>query len=331
MYDAVVGQALRLMEEVARREAAESSLCLMGQLFESVRDGILLALPDGRIVDANPSFCRRLRLRREALGGRSLFRIDPPLFDPETLARAWKVAGETGHFSGTIPVRVAGGETETLWISLSPVKDEKGKTSHLTALFAPVSSLLEERKALEEAAGHDPLTGLANRRLFAERFARARHEASSGGNRGALILVDLDRFKALNDLRGHQAGDSVLREAARRMKESVRQSDTVARLGGDEFAVVLSGLSIGEEEAACEASEAAEKLRLSLSSPYEGTALLKDGREGVYSHFCPASLGVVLFGRGALEDPREIFDRADRALYRAKHAGGDCAVMGGED
>ncbi|MHB8370886.1 MAG: diguanylate cyclase domain-containing protein, partial [Leptospirales bacterium] len=331
MYDSVVEQALRLIEEIGRRRSAEASLRLMGQLFESVRDGILLIASDGTIVDANPSFCRRLLLRREALAGRFLFRDDPALFDLETLSRAWKKAGETGHFSGTILARCEGGETETLWMSLSPVKDEKGETTHLTALFAPVSSLLAERSLLAEEAGHDPLTGLANRRLFGERFDRARQDAFSGGHRGSLILVDLDRFKALNDLRGHSAGDQVLREAARRMQEAVRQSDTVARLGGDEFAVVLSGLSFGEEEASLETREAAEKLRLSLARPYEVSVLLEDGGEGAYRHSCPPSLGLALFGGDSLEESREVFDRADRALYRAKHSGGNCAVLGVEE
>jgi len=328
MYDAVVEQALRLMEEIGRRRSAEGSLRLMGQLFESVRDGILLLAPDGTIVDANPSFCGRLLLRREALVGRSLFRDDPALFDLETLYRAWKRARVTGHFSGTILARSEGGETETLWMSLSPVKDEKGETTHLTALFAPVSSLLEERSLLAEEAGHDPLTGLANRRLFGERFDRALHDAFSGGHRGALILVDLDRFKEVNDLRGHPAGDQVLREAARRMREALRQSDTVVRLGGDEFAVVLSGLHSEGEGAALELREMAEKLRLSLARPYEVSVPLEDGGEGSYCHLIPPSLGLALFGGESLEEAREVFDRADRALYRAKRSGGNCSVLG---
>ncbi|WP_276968301.1 GGDEF domain-containing protein, partial [Metallibacterium scheffleri] len=266
--------------------------------------------------------------RREALVGRSLFRDDPALFDLETLYRAWKRARVTGHFSGTILARSEGGETETLWMSLSPVKDEKGETTHLTALFAPVSSLLEERSLLAEEAGHDPLTGLANRRLFGERFDRALHDAFSGGHRGALILVDLDRFKEVNDLRGHPAGDQVLREAARRMREALRQSDTVVRLGGDEFAVVLSGLHSEGEGAALELREMAEKLRLSLARPYEVSVPLEDGGEGSYCHLIPPSLGLALFGGESLEEAREVFDRADRALYRAKRSGGNCSVLG---
>ena len=331
MYDQVVDQALRLIEEIARRKSAEGNLRLFGQVFESVRDGILLLDPAGTVVDANPAPCRRLQFRREDLVGRSIFSPSPALFDLETLERAFREAKETGHFSGPILARREGGETETLWVSLSPVAGETGEKTHLTAFFAPVSGLLEERTVLEAAASTDPLTGIPNRRLFDDRFRRSIREAASGGHRGALILVDLDRFKALNDLRGHPAGDQVLRETARRLRESVRQSDTVARLGGDEFAAVLSGLHPEEKVAALEARAAAEKIRLLLARPYEVSVPLEDGGEGAFRHQCPPSLGVVLFGEGNLGEEREVFEEADRALYRAKRAGGNAAFVAWEE
>ena len=330
MYDQVVDQALRLMEEISRRQAVEASLRLLGQVFESVRDGILLLEPDGTIVDANPSFCRQFRGRPQDLVGRSVF-ASPPLFDPETLSRAFRETKEMGHFSGTIRAFREEGATDTLWVSLSSVSGKSGETTHMTAIFSPVSELLEENEVLSEAANTDPLTEIPNRRLFGDRFARALREVASGKHRGALILLDLDRFKALNDLWGHPAGDEVLREAARRLREAVRQSDLVARLGGDEFAVLLGGLHPEREVAALEARTTAEKIRISLARPLEVGAPIEGGEEGHFRHLCPPSLGVALFGGEGPEKDQEVFGAADRALYRAKGRGGNTVVVAGEE
>ena len=201
----------------------------------------------------------------------------------------------------------------------------------MTAIFSPVSELLEENEVLSEAANTDPLTEIPNRRLFGDRFARALREVASGKHRGALILLDLDRFKALNDLWGHPAGDEVLREAARRLRESVRQSDLVARLGGDEFAVLLGGLHPEREVAALEARTTAEKIRISLARPFEVGAPIEGGEEGHFRHLCPPSLGVALFGGEGPEKDQEVFGAADRALYRAKGRGGNTVVVAGEE
>ncbi|MGC8501333.1 MAG: bacteriohemerythrin [Leptospirillia bacterium] len=330
MYDQVVDQALRLMEEISRRERVEGSLRLLGQVFESVRDGILLLDGDNTIVDANPSFCRQLHGRRQDLVGRSIF-APPVPFDPEDLSQAFREAMKRGHFSGTIRVLREKGTSETLWVSLSPVSGKSGERTHMTAIFSPVSALLEENGVLSEAANMDPLTEIPNRRLFNARFNRAIRDAVSGSHRGALILLDLDRFKALNDLRGHPAGDKVLRETARRLRDSVRQSDTVARLGGDEFAVLLGGLHPERSVAALEARAAAEKIRLSLGQPFEVKVLREDGEEESFSHLCSPSLGVALFGGELRESEPGIFETADRALYRAKRAGGNTVVVDGEE
>ena len=330
MYDQVVDQALRLIEEISRRQSVEESLRLLGQVFESVRDGILLLDPDGTIVDANPSFRRQIPDLPDDLVGRSIF-ASTPLFDHETLSRAFQEVRKTGHFSGTIRTFKKEGESDNLWISLSSVVGKGGETTHMTAIFSPVSELLEENEVLSEAANSDPLTDIPNRRLFNDRFARALREAASGKHRGALILIDLDRFKALNDLRGHPAGDEVLRESARRLRESVRQSDLVARLGGDEFAVLLGGLHPERRAAALEARSAAEKIRLSLARPFEVMTRDETGKKSSFRHFCPPSLGVAVFGGEGRGKEPEVFGAADRALYRAKDRGGNTVVVAGEE
>lgn len=327
MYDAMVEQSLLLLSEMERRKAAEGSLRLMGKVFESVRDAILLLSPDGTVVDANPAFCRKFLCRRDEIPGHSLFMEDPARFDPATLAKAFREALESGHFSGTIQAFGKDGETETLWLSLSSVKDENGEVSCLTATFAPMGALLDELRSLSKEAHHDPLTGLANRRAFSEDLERLRIESLSGGTHAALVLIDLDRFKAVNDLRGHPAGDQVLVEVARRMRETVRQSDLVYRLGGDEFAIILSGLSSDRVKAFLEARGLGEKIRAALGAPYEVTAPLDGDRDGTFCHECPPSLGIRLFGPNPRDTLSTIFGQADQALYRAKRAGGNRVVF----
>ncbi len=175
-------------------------------------------------------------------------------------------------------------------------------------------------------AFHDSLTGLPNRRLFADRLEMALAACRRGGIQGALMMIDLDNLKPLNDAHGHAAGDLVLVEVARRLRSCVRETDTVARLGGDEFVVLLSALGSNADAAATECMSVAEKIRGALDrdcvitpkSPHESDAPIR--------HRCAGSIGATLFG-AADTDPTAIIARADDAMYRAKKAGRNRAAM----
>ncbi len=178
-----------------------------------------------------------------------------------------------------------------------------------------------ERKRLEasvrELAFRDPLTHLANRRLMEEHLGQAMATCRRSGLFGALLVIDLDNFKPLNDAHGHGTGDRLLVEVARRLTSSVRQCDVVARFGGDEFVVVLGGVDADEAVAQGGAGTVAEKIARAVSAPY----LLKVGaEESPLDHRCSASIGVALFGRDDLTRD-QLFSRADRAMYQAKKAG----------
>ena len=180
---------------------------------------------------------------------------------------------------------------------------------------------ITERKRLEEQvrqlAFHDPLTHLANRRLMLEHLDQAMSASKRSHHHGALLFLDLDNFKSLNDTHGHSVGDLLLIEVAERLKACVREADTVARFGGDEFVVLLCELDTQPAEASEQAIAVAEKIRIRLSDLYVLQAAPSGPATGTIEHQCTASIGVAIF-RGRDESQSSVIDRADAAMYQAK-------------
>ena len=183
---------------------------------------------------------------------------------------------------------------------------------------------ITERKRLEEQvrqlAFHDPLTRLANRRLLVEHLDQAMSASKRSHHHGALLFLDLDNFKSLNDTHGHSVGDLLLIEVAERLKACVREADTVARFGGDEFVVLLCELDTQPAEASEQAIAVAEKIRIRLSDLYVLQAAPSGPATGTIEHQCTASIGVAIF-RGRDESQSSVIDRADAAMYQAKEDG----------
>jgi len=183
---------------------------------------------------------------------------------------------------------------------------------------------ITERKQLEEQvrqlAFHDPLTHLANRRLMLEHLDQAMSASKRSHHHGALLFLDLDNFKSLNDTHGHSVGDLLLIEVAERLKACVREADTVARFGGDEFVVLLCELDTQPAEASEQAIAVAEKIRIRLSDLYVLQAAPSGPATGTIEHQCTASIGVAIF-RGRDESQSSVIDRADAAMYQAKKDG----------
>jgi len=195
-----------------------------------------------------------------------------------------------------------------------------------------VSAIVDitERKRAEDETAYlayfDALTGLANRRLLNNRIRQALAQSKRSARHGALLFLDLDNFKPLNDQHGHELGDHMLKEVAHRLTHCVREVDTVARFGGDEFVVLLSEIDSDAHKAALQATEVADKIRISLAAPYLLEAPgLQDGPRRV-SHTASASVGVVLFGNGQ-PDAAALMVRVDAAMYAAKAAGRDRVVF----
>jgi diguanylate cyclase (GGDEF)-like protein len=200
------------------------------------------------------------------------------------------------------------------WVTISAVRDGRGQVTHYVAAFSDITERRKAEEKIHQLAFYDPLTQLPNRRLFHDRLDQALAASARTRSHGALMFLDLDGFKGLNDSYGHVIGDELLVEVAHRLTRSVRETDTVARLGGDEFVVILENL----DEAGCDAAaRVAEKLRQVLAEPYR---LSVPGIGADVTHRCSASIGVCPF-LGHAETRDELIKRADIAMYQAKAAG----------
>jgi diguanylate cyclase (GGDEF)-like protein len=223
----------------------------------------------------------------------------------------WETLRQDGRWQGEVCNRRKDGSLYPEWLSISTVTDEQGQVTHYVGIFSDITERKRQQAHIEFLAFHDPLTSLPNRQLLSDRFAVARALADRQGQRMAILFLDLDRFKTVNDTLGHQAGDQVLTQTARRLAEIVRESDTVCRLGGDEFVVVLQNLGTDPTEAAGQARMLGEMLRAHLAQPYDLAG---------HEHHCSASIGITLL-HGQRTSVNEILKQADMAMYRAKDAG----------
>lgn len=190
------------------------------------------------------------------------------------------------------------------------------------ALEAEIAERTEIEVQMRDMAFHDALTGLPNRLLLHDRMSQVMAASARGGFYGALMFLDLDDFKPLNDTYGHEVGDQLLKEAADRLTRCVRQMDTVSRFGGDEFVVMLGELHADRGQSMAQAHSIAEKIRVLLSAPYLLTISQEGQADRLVEHRCSASIGVVLFSQGPASQA-EILKWADAAMYLAKKAGGD--------
>ncbi|MFC7421527.1 EAL domain-containing protein [Iodobacter arcticus] len=216
-----------------------------------------------------------------------------------------------GMWQGEIWNRRKNGEIFPAWLILTEVKADNGEVTHYVATLTDITSRKAAEDQIQSLAFYDPLTALPNRRLLMDRLAQAMTLGARHDSKGALLFIDLDNFKILNDTLGHDKGDLLLIEVAKRLSASTREGDTVARLGGDEFVVMLEDLSVNSLEAATEAEAVGEKILSTLNQTYQ----LAD-----YAHHSTPSVGITLFGEQA-ESLDEPLKRADLAMYQAKAAG----------
>jgi diguanylate cyclase (GGDEF)-like protein len=201
-----------------------------------------------------------------------------------------------------------------------PIWDAQGKFCGYRGVASDITLQKSAEDETRRLAFYDSLTQLPNRRLFGERLGHALAASVRNGLYGALMFIDLDNFKPLNDLHGHSVGDLLLIEVAQRMTSCVREVDTVARFGGDEFAVILSELDEDVSAARAKAAIVAEKLRATLAEPYVLAVLHGEDAADSVTHHCTASMGVAMF-RGHAASNKEILKWADMAMYQAKSDG----------
>lgn len=318
------GRALHyitVVEDINERKAAEASLSAAQEalrlsekryrtVFQTSLDCVIIShLSDGRYIDVNRAFLKLLGFEYDEVIGRTStelnFWVDPGTRDEmaQLLRRDLSL-----HDYKTRYRKRSG---EIIWVLISASVIEIEGSACVLSVMRDISDAKAAEEEIWNLAFYDPLTRLPNRRLLLDRL----HQSLAVGNRTqrhrALLFVDLDDFKTLNDTLGHQTGDLLLQEVAARLSKSVRECDTVARLGGDEFVVMLEDLSIVPEEAATEAEVVGEKILFAINQPY-----LLDGHECLST----SSVGITVFGHKP-QSAIEVLQQADIAMYQAKSAG----------
>lgn len=308
------------IRNLVRRQRADAQLKLAASVFSHSREGITIADATGLILDVNAAFSRITGYSREEVVGQNSRMLQSGRHNAAFYTAMWDDLLTRNYWAGEIWNRHKNGEMYAEMLTISVVRDGQGAVQRFVALFSDIT----ERKAMEEQvhrlAFYDVLTGLPNRRMLDDRLTHTMAASKRSGLYGALMFLDLDNFKPLNDQYGHWVGDLLLMEVARRLSACVREVDTVARFGGDEFVVMLSELDADAAVSTEQARGVAEKIRASLALPYNLT-LARSGQDAsTVVHHCTASVGVVVFVDHEASQG-EILKRADIAMYQAKDAG----------
>ena len=274
-------------------------------IFEQSAEGIVICDSDARILFVNPAFERVTGYQRGEVVGQTPRILNSGRQDADFYSRMWHALHTEGHWAGEIVNRRKSGETYDEWLSIRVV-ESSGRRSHFVAVFTEITDRKRAEERVEQLTNFDALTGLPNRTLLAYRLEQLLHNTARHHGKLALLFVDLDHFKTVNDSIGHGAGDLLLRAIADRLSECVRPADVVARLGGDEFAIGLP--DVGGRAAA---AELAEKVLAQVSEP-----LMLSGQQLSMS----ASIGVCIYPDDAVS-ASDMIRNADSALYEAKRSG----------
>ncbi|MEW8435103.1 MAG: EAL domain-containing protein [Candidatus Thiodiazotropha sp.] len=305
-----LGEAVkRVLEDKQLRKAhriAEEKLRLAERAFQNTAEGITVTDVNGDIVSTNPAFEAITGYTHEEVMGQNPRILKSGHHEPSFYRDMWDTLLKAGHWRGEIWNRRKNGDVYPEWLTISAVKDNRGDTTHYVGVFTDITQIKEAQDQINFLAHHDALTQLPNRALFRERFDHALMHARRESNSIALLFLDLDRFKTVNDTLGHPSGDLVLLEVSRRMSNIIRSSDTIARLGGDEFVLLLE-----EQTSAQHAAVVARKLIDLFSTPMN---------IGEHELVVTASIGITLYPNDG-DDPDLLIRHADRAMYEAKQQG----------
>ena len=296
--------------DITKRKQTEEELRIAATTFES-QDAILITDQDANILRVNQSFQDMTGYQADELIGNNPRILKSGHHDADFYTAMWHELLNAGKWSGEIWGRRKSGEIYPTAVTITAVRDDRQQITNYVSVFRDITRVKQTEQEIHQLAFYDHLTGLPNRRLLLDRL---RHTIAGSARHGwcaALIFLDLDHFKTINDTQGHVVGDRLLVEAAQRLKTCVRESDSVARLGGDEFVVVLEELSDEAGEAAAQTELIVEKIREELSKPY---ALNN------YDYISTASIGINLFS-GHQESVEDLLKHADIAMYQAKTAG----------
>ena len=295
------------VHDISERKRGEEALALAASVFTHAREGIMITDVDGNIVNVNDSFTRITGYTRDETIGQNPRLLKSGLQSEEYYVDMWRTIAAKGHWYGETWNRRKNGQVYAEMQTISVVSDPQGRPSHYVSLFSDITAIKEHERQLEHIAHFDALTGLPNRVLLADRLGQAMLQAQRRDLLLAVVFLDLDGFKGINDTYGHEAGDRVLMGVATRMKDALREGDTLARIGGDEFVAVLVDLP---DTATC-----MPLLARLLSVAAEPMAFAGQNLQ------VSASLGVTFFPQADDIDAEQLQRQADQAMYQAKLAG----------
>lgn len=301
------------LRDLTEHQRAEEARRIAAAAFQSL-EGMVITNAQKVIVKVNEAFTQITGYRaHEALGKvSSIFRMDTT--NASALHEMRRVLGVDRFWQGEVWDRRKNGERYPAWLRVSAVTDANAVVSHYVIAFVDNTLQHRSQERIHFLAFYDPLTSLPNRRLLLDRLKKALASSVRKREYGAVLLIDLDNFKDINDTLGHEIGDALLTEAANRLKACLHPDDTIARVGGDEFVVVLEDLAADATTAASKAELLADRLRESLTRPFE-----------LQSHTLQTtpSLGIAMFSGDAVGED-ELIKHAEAAMYRAKSAGRNC-------
>jgi two-component system CheB/CheR fusion protein len=300
--------------DITRLKRAEEQLRIAAVALEAW-EGMMVTNASEVILRVNRAFSDITGFASEEVVGQTPALLHSGLQNPEFYRSLWKTLNQEGNWKGELWNRRKDGSLYPQWLTITAVPDSSGQTTHYVGTFFDISDRKQAEAKIREMAFYDTVTSLPNRRLLIDRLSQALTSSARSGQYGALLMLDLDNFKTINDVQGHAAGDRVLIEVARRLRESVRECDTVSRLGGDEFVLVLENFGSDELMATSYVEQVAGKILATLSEPYYVNISSPDER---FDN--SASCGIRLFCGNQIA-AEELLKHADVALYQAKDAG----------
>ena len=292
--------------DVTRRRHVEEKLRLTAQVIDNTTEGIMITDTDFRIIEINKSFCTITGYSREEVLGESALSLHTGPQEAGFYEGIWDIVRIRGSWRGEVWDRRKSGEVYPKWLSVSAVADERGEITRFVGIFSDITPMKKSDEELYHLAHYDSLTGLANRRQFHDLLSRALKSARRKNEGVAVMFIDVDSFKEVNDSFGHRAGDQLLQEIGKRIQHCVRETDVVARLGGDEFTVILANL---HDPGSIE--RIAQKVLDQVARP------VTIGQDEVR---VTSSIGISMLAEDST-DSDSLIQNADLAMYRAKAQG----------
>ncbi|MGD0961024.1 MAG: PAS domain S-box protein, partial [Methylomonas sp.] len=299
-----------IIEDITDRYHVEEQLRIAATAFEA-QEGIIITDAGRLILRINQAFTKITGYTPDEVVGRTPNLMSSDRHDGVFYHGILECIADKGAWQGELWSRRKNGEIYPVWLNITAVKNEAGDITHYVGMMVDITARKTAEKEIEQLAFYDPLTHLPNRRLLQDRLYRGLYSCSRNQSRAALLFIDLDNFKILNDTCGHDTGDRLLVMVAERLTACVREGDTISRLGGDEFVIILENLSPCQQESSVQAKKVGEKILWALNQPYKIA--------GQVYHSTP-SIGVTLFAETE-NSVEELLKQADIAMYEAKSAG----------